>query len=611
MAAFSRAQTSVLLGALALSHASTGGAQAPSPASALDPIFVTATRSPQALQELIADVTYIGPDEIARAGAQSLAELLQRQPGVQIVVSGPPGSTTGAFLRGANSNQTLVLVDGLRVSSSSTGTSPLEAIPLDQIDHIEILRGPAASLYGADAIGGVIQVFTRRGGTGFAANASAGYGTYATSLFAGGVSGAAGAWRFALQAGHRQSAGFNAIWNPVNFSYNPDRDGYTNDNGSASLAYEFAPDQKLSAQFFKSRLNTQFDAGPNFDDRTFTDLESYAIASNNRLTSFWSSTLEAGASRDDSTSQTAFGPGRFDTLQRQYLWQNSFTLPLGSLSLAAVRREERLDSDAGFAVTSRNTNAVVGVYQLYEGPHALQANLRHDQSSQYGGQTSGAIAYACTLFPKTRVSASYGTGFKAPTFNDLYYPGFSNPNLQPETARNFEAALRYAGSEINAGVVAYRNRVQNLIVFECDAQFNCAPQNVASATLEGVTLEFQGVFASTTLKASMDFARPYDDATGNLLPRRARRYGALEATQALGPLQLGVQLAAASARYDDASNTRRMGGYAIVNLNAEYALSPNLSAYALLGNAFDKHYELAADYNTAGANLFGGLRYRY
>jgi vitamin B12 transporter len=611
MAAFLRARTTALLAALALSHAAGGRAQPPSAAAVLDPIFVTATRLPQPLTELIADVTYVGPEEIARAGAQNLAELLQRQPGVQIVVSGPPGSTTGAFLRGANSNQTLVLVDGLRVSASSTGTSPLEAIPLDQIEHIEILRGPAASLYGADAIGGVIQVFTRRGGAGLAANANAGYGTYATSLFAGGASGAAGAWKFAAQAGHRQSAGFNAIWNPVNFGYNPDRDGYTNDNGSASLSYEFAPDQQLSAQFFKSRLNTQFDAGTDFDDRTFTDLESYAVASRNRLTSFWSSTLEAGASRDDSISQTAFGPGRFDTLQRQYLWQNNFTLRLGALSLAAVRREERIDSDAGFSVTSRNTNAIVGVYQFYEGPHALQANLRHDQSSQYGGQTSGAIAYAYTLFPKTRLSASYGTGFKAPTFNDLYYPGFSNPDLQPETAHNLEAALRYAGSEINAGVVAYRNRVRNLIVFECDAQFNCAPQNVASATLEGVTLEVQGIFATTTVKASIDFARPYDDATGDLLPRRARRYGALEATQALGPLQIGMQLTASSARYDDAGNTRRMGGYAIVNLDVQYAVSSNLSVYAVLGNAFDKHYELAADYNTAGANVFAGVRYRY
>ena len=150
----------------------------------LDPVVVTAARSPQRLDQLLADVTVIGPEEIARAGAQSLADLLQRQPGVQIVTNGGPGSTTGVFLRGANAGQTLVLIDGLRVSSSSSGTTPFEAIPLDQIDHIEILRGPAASLYGSDAIGGVIQVFTRSGGNTFAANASAGYGTYNTSQFA-------------------------------------------------------------------------------------------------------------------------------------------------------------------------------------------------------------------------------------------------------------------------------------------------------------------------------------------------------------------------------------------------------------------------------------------
>jgi len=586
-------------------------AQTPPGTAVLDPVVVTAARSPQLLSDLIADVTYIGPDEIARAGAQSLAELLQRQPGVQIVVNGPPGSTSGAFLRGANTNQTLVLIDGLRVGSSSSGTPPLEAIPLDLIDHIEILRGPAASLYGADAIGGVIQVFTRSAGKGLAANATAGYGTYATSLVSGGASGTVDPWRLVVQAGHRQSAGFNAIWNPANFSYNPDRDGYTDDSVNASVSYAFAPQQTLAAQFLKSRLNTQFDAGPDFDDRTFTNVETYGVASRNRLASFWTSILEAGASRDDSTSQTSFGPSRFDTLQRQYSWQNDFTLPLGALSVAAIRREERLDTDAGFAVTSRDTNAIVGVYQLQEGPSALQANLRHDQSSQYGGVTSGAIAYAYTIIPGLRASASYGTGFKAPTFNDLYFPGFSNPDLQPETARNFEAALRYASRELTAGVVAYHNRVRNLIVFECDTQFNCAPQNVANATLEGVTLEFQGVFASTGVKASLDLSRPYDAATGTLLPRRARYYGALEATQTLGPLQLGVQLAASSARYDDAANTRRMGGYAIVNFTAEYVLAPSWTLFALVGNAFDKNYELAADYNTARANVFAGARYRY
>ena len=599
-----------IVGSLALAGALH--AQPAPPPTAIDPVLVTATRSPQVLTELIADVTYIGPDEITRAGAQSLAELLQRQPGVQIVTNGGPGSTTGVFLRGANSNQTLVLIDGLRIGSSSSGTAPFEAIPLDQIEHIEILRGPAASLYGADAIGGVIQIFTRSAGAGLAANASAGYGTYDTSDLTAGASGSIGAWRLALQGAHRQSAGFNAIWNPANVSYNPDRDGYTNDSGSARIAYRFAPDQDLSAQFFQSRLNTQFDAGqPYFDDRTITTVQSYAVESRNRLASFWMSTLGAGVSKDDSTSQTGFGPSRFDTMQRQYLWQNDFSLPRGSLSVAAIRREERLDTDAGFAVTSRNTNAIVGVYQLYQGPNSLQANLRHDQSTQYGGRTSGAIAYAYTIVPGLRASASYGTGFKAPTFNDLYFPGFSNPDLQPETARNFEAALRFANDQVNAGAVAYRNKVQDLIVFECDASFNCAPQNVANATLEGVTFEFQWLSGNTSVKASADFARPLDDATGNLLPRRARRYAALDATQSFGALQLGIQASATSARFDDAANNRRMGGYAIVNLTAQFAVTTRWTLFALLGNAFDKHYELAADFNVPGANIFGGVRFRY
>jgi len=585
-------------------------AQTP-PTALLDPVVVTAARTPQPLEQSLADLTVIGAEEIARAGAQSLAELLQRQPGVQIVANGGPGTTTGVFLRGANANQTLVLIDGLRVGSSSSGTAPFEAIPLAQIDHIEILRGPAASLYGADAIGGVIQIFTRTGGNALAANASAGYGTYATSQFSAGASGTDGPWRFALQGGYDRSAGFNAISNPANFSYNPDRDGYSNGSGSGNLGYSLAPEQALSAQFFYSRQNARFDAGPDFDDRTITTVQSYALASRNRLTAYWKSTLEAGVSSDDSRSQTGPGASQFKTVQRQYMWQNDISVPLGALSVALTRREERLDTDAGFPITGRNTNAVVGVYQLQYGASALQANLRRDDSSQYGGHTSGSLAYAYTIVAGLRASASYGTGFKAPTFNDLYYPLFSNPDLQPETARNFEVALRYAGNRVNAGAVVYRNRVSDLIVFGCDANFNCAPQNVAKATLEGVTLELQGIFGDTTVKGSADFARPYDDATGNLLPRRARRYGSLDATQAIGNLQIGAQIVASSARYDDGANTRRMGAYALVNFNAEYAWAKQWALFAVLSNAFDKHYELAADYSTPGANLFVGVRCRY
>jgi len=577
----------------------------------IDSLVVTAARWPQAPAELVADVTVISAAEIARAGVQSLAELLQRVPGVEIVANGGPASTSGAFLRGANSNQTLVLVDGQRIGSSTSGTAALEAIPLDAIDRIEILRGPASNLYGADAIGGVIQVFTRNGGDAFAAHASAGYGTYGTSALSGGVSGAAGAWRYALGAGHKQSAGFNTIVNPANFSFNDDRDGYRSDHIAGSVSYRFAPEQELSARLLKSRLNAQFDAEPGFDDRTVTTVENYALVSRNRLNAWWTSQLEAGQTGDSSDSRTGFGPGRFTTRQRLYLWQNDFVLPRGALGAALERREERVGGDTAFAVTSRDTNAAVAVYRLADGPQALQLNLRRDSSTQFGARTTGAIAYAYGFAPGWRASASYGTAFKAPTFNDLYYPGFSNPDLKPETARSAEAAMRYEAGAIAGGIVAYRNRVRDLIVFECDADFNCAPQNVAAATLQGVTLELKLRREATTATASIDLQRPEDDARGLLLPRRARRHAALVVEHPIGPLRLIAELSASSARFDDAENTRRMGGYALLNLLLEWPFAARWTAFARLGNALDKRYELAADYRTAGANGFAGVRWRY
>ena len=577
----------------------------------LDSLVVTAARWPQALSELVADVTVIGAEEIARAGAQSLAELLRRVPGVEIVMNGGPASTSGVFLRGANSNQTLVLIDGQRVGSSASGTAALEAIPIDVIDRIEILRGPASNLYGADAIGGVIQVFTRNGGDVFAAHASAGYGTYRTSVASGGVSGAAGAWRYALDVGHRQSDGFNAIANPANFSFNDDRDGYRGDDASGSVSLRLAPEQELSVRFLKSRLDAQFDAEPGFDDRTITTVDSLALASRNRLTGWWTSQLEAAQTDDISDSRTGFGPGRFTTRQRLYVWQNDFLLLRGSLGVALERREERVGGDAAFAINSRNTNAAVGVYRLAEGPHAVQLNLRRDDSAQFGARTTGALAYGYGFAPGWRASAGYGTAFKAPTFNDLYYPGFSNPDLKPETARNAEVALRYASEALAAGIVAYRNRVRDLIVFECDTDFNCAPQNVAAATLQGVTLDMRFRRGATVATASVDLQRPEDDASGLLLPRRARRHAALAVEHPLGPVQVRAELSASSARFDDAANTRRMGGYALINLLVEWPFEARWTAFARLDNLLDKHYELAADYRTAGATLFAGVRWRY
>jgi vitamin B12 transporter len=605
-----------LVAAIGIAPVVPSQAQVP---STLPPVVVTATRGSQPITDLLADVTVIGAEEIARAGALTITDLLQREPGVEIVRNGGPGAVSGVFLRGANAAQTLVLIDGMRVGSSSTGAATLEAIPLEQIERIEILRGPASSLYGADAIGGVIQVFTRRGTRTFTANASAGGGTHETWTASGGVAGSASSVSYAVQFGARASDGFNAIVDPTSSSYNPDRDGYTSESASANVSAQWAPRQTLDVRYLRNRLNAQFDAIADFDDRTITVLETWQIESRNALTQYWTSRLSAGFAVDDSLSKTGFGDFPFRTTQRQYAWQNEFDLARagaapGALTAGYERREERVAGNSGFAVTSRDTDALFAIYRVVRDAHALQANLRHDESTQFGGRTTGTIAYGYRLSPQWRVNASYGTAFKPPTFNDLYYPDFSNPSLAPETSRNFEAAVHWTGAidggAIDASVTAYRNRVRDLIVFQCDSS-GCAPQNVARATLEGVTAAAQlRLGKGTTARITLDFASPEDDDTGHLLPRRARRHGTLAVSHPIGAVRAGMEVVASSHRFDDAANTVPLSGYAIVNLIAEWQATPKLALHIRADNVFDRDYQLAAGYATGGATVFAGARWQ-
>lgn len=605
-----RARLAVLVAAMVPLAAS---AQAGGGVGRIEPVVVTAARAPQPVADLVADMTVIGPDEIARSGAQSLTELLQRQPGVEIVQNGGPGATSGVFLRGTNRGQTLVLIDGVRLASSTVGATSLEAIPLDQIERIEVLRGPASSLYGSDAIGGVIQVFTRRGAQQFSGNVSAGYGTYQTRSLAVGISGPMGPLMFALQAGGTRSDGFNAIVDPANFSYNPDRDGYSNENVSGSVGLDLAPGQTLNAQYFRNRLNNQFDGGPGYDDRTITTLESWQVGSVNRIAPWWKSTLTAGVGSDDSVSQTGFGEFPYQTVQRQYTWQNEFTLAFGSLIAGLERRVEKV-SGAEFAVDERSTNSVYGVYQFRDGPHALQANLRYDHSSQFDGKTTGAIAYGYRLSAAWRFTVSAGTAFKAPSFNDLYFPGFSNPDLQPETSRNIEAGAYWSESvgeaKLAARAIAWYNKVDQLIVFGCDENFNCRPENIDQALLKGVSLGGDVALRDTTIRGSVDLQSPEDERTGNLLPRRSRSHGALSLLQRFGPTLFGVEVVASGRRYDDPRNRIPLAGYGIVNLTLEWPVGHNVTLFARGNNVFDRDYQLAAGFNTGGAQYFAGLRWQ-
>jgi len=375
-----------------------------------------------------------------------------------------------------------------------------------------------------------------------------------------------------------------------------------------------APGHEATLQVLRNRLDAQFDGGPGFDDRTLTTLETWRVESRNRFHERWNSRLSIGESRDDSVSKSAFGDFPFRTRQRQYGWQNDVAVPKGNVSLAIERREESIDEDAGFAVRERNTNAVTGVWQFRHDGHAVQANLRHDRSDQYGGETTGAIAWGWRFAPDWRLTSSYGTAFRPPSFNDLFFPGFSNPALKPERSRNVEAGVywnrRIGDTQVAARAVGWRNEVDDLIVFQCDASFNCLPRNVADATLTGVTFGLDASWRDTTLQASLDLQDPKDRATGHLLPRRAKRHGVVALAQRFGPVRLGIEVVASSQRFDDAENLRRLSGYTIVNVTAEWQVGKGVALIARGDNVADRDYALASGFATPGAQAFVGVRWQ-
>lgn len=582
----------------------------------LAPVVVTATRSPMSMLNRLNDVSVIDSDAIAQSGQSSLVELLQQQHGLEISSNGGPQTASAVFIRGANSQQTLVLIDGQRFGSATLGGASLNAIPLGHVERIEILRGPASSLYGADAIGGVVNIITRKGDGPFKFNASAGYGSWDTFNLATGFSGKQAGLSYSLQLQHEKSDGYNAIQDVTNWSYNPDKDGYKRNSITGGLAYDWAAGHTLAFQVLHSDLNAQYDGGAGYDDKERLKASSLAVSSSDQLTEQWSSRLRLGQTIDNSKTDSSY-PAHFKTRQEQFSWQNDFALDAANnLSIAVENLKEKVLADSGFAVIleERSTRSLVGVYQLHLGDHRLQANLRHDDSSQYNGQTTGALQYGYQVLPTLRLAGSYGTGFRAPSFNDLYYPGYGQTTIRPEKSKNAEIGLYLNQGLFDASLVAYRNRVKDLI----EAQEHCTTpgypswcaNNVRNATLEGLSMSAKQTWDNTTANWSFDFQRPSDDDSGHLLARRAKKHASVGLSQKIEQWVVGAEWQGSGRRYEDPENTKPMGGYALVNLFASYQISPAWQVLARWNNVTNKDYELAKGYATPDSNVFVSVQFQ-
>lgn len=571
-------------------------------------VVVTATRQATRANELLADVSVLTRDEIAASGHSTLEQVLAGVAGLEYAANGGPGTNSSLFMRGANSSHTLVLIDGLRVGSASSGDVALARIPLELVERVEILRGPASSLYGADAIGGVVQIFTRRGADAPGFSASAGIGNRGTYAASAGLAGGDERFSWNFQLGQNGTDGVSALRNPANRSYNADRDGFRNRHFGANLAWQPARGHELGINLLRDSGLSDYDSSPKrsrFENDQ--DLASYSLYSRNRLAPNWTSTLRLGRSTDDATN---FVDGRstsvYRTDQDQVSWQNDIKLPVGQALVAAEYLRQQLSGTTAYPVDERSIRSLLAGWNGRIENHLLQFNLRRDDNSQFGGQTTGYAGYGYQLTPQWRVGAAYGTAFRAPSFNQLYYPdtgwGGGNANLKPERAKNAELSLNWERGLQRAGVVLFRNKVRDLIN-------GWPPANVGKALLEGAAFSYAGRLADWELAASLDLQRPRDEDTGKRLRRRADEQFKLRAAHAGGAWRYGGEWQLVGKRYDDEANTVRMGGYGLVNLFADYRIDRDWSLFARANNVFDKRYELADDYATLGASLFVGVRY--
>lgn len=582
-------------------------------AQSLAPVVVTASRTAQSVTEALPHTTVVTHDDIVNSQAPDLRSLLRGQAGVEFAANGGMGSNTTLFMRGANSNQVLILIDGVRVAGASGGTAQLANILPDEIDHIEVVRGNVSALYGSDAIGGVVQIFTKSGaGQAPAANAQVEYGSNNTRSGTVGYGGQVGDTTFNLTGSMFKTDGFSAINTKLRPTANPNDNPYENKSVSGQLKHKLTQDWDAGVAAYYSDSDLSYDGGGRTDDtHLLSKLYTLSAFANGKLTSAWTTHFKVAQSEDRSEGRKN---GRFDSLfstrNRQFNWQNEYALtPDHKLLFGTDWLQQELVSSS-YTAPSRNVFSVYGGYEGRIGRHQLQLNGRNDHYSDFGNQGSFFAGYGFYVTEQVKLIANVSNAFRAPTFNELYYPGFGQPNLQPERAKSAEAGVQV--DTVTAGllrVTAFETRYDDLIVSTPVGVGGLyLAQNVNKAKVQGVEASWRATVWGTDLGANVTFQNPVDETSNTQLLRRARRHASLDVGRNFGNWRFGGEWLVSSSRMD--SGSRRLGGYGIVNLNARYNIDKQWFVAARVENLFDKDYMLAYPYNTQGRAGFITLGWR-
>lgn len=581
----------------------------------LSPIVVTATRNAQTVDDSLASVTVITREEIERTQAGDLLELLTGKAGIDIINSGGRGKTSSLYLRGTSSEHVLVLIDGAKMGSATLGSVSFQHLPLSQIERIEIVRGPRSSLYGSEAIGGVIQIFTRKGKKGSSANASITVGRYRSTRITTGASMNNRDSTLSVQFGYDETGGFSAQkGNDV------DDDGYQNTSFSATFGHKFSNRISLDTSFVRAETKTEYDRWEPDIDYESKGLRQAATA---RLkytpTPEWEVTFGLDQGRDESQQfENTLKKDRFDTIQDRIYLQNDIMLNDDVLLVLGFDRQtDTISSNIDYAETSRDNTGVFVQHQWFMQNADILFALRNDNNEAFGNKTTGNIAWGYHLNKTTRLLASYGTAFRAPTFNALYYPISGNPELSPEESTSSEigiSGIQYWG---NWNINLYHTEINDLINWACvppcdDSNFLSdiwKPLNIGKARIRGLEAGITTRIQKWTIASTLSLVDPEDVNTGNKLQQRAFRTARIDIDRNSKIFSAGISIFGQGFRYTNTLNSGRLDSYYLINLRASYSVSKQWMLRLKLDNLRNEDYELKESYNTAGRSIFATISY--
>ncbi len=585
-------------------------------AEQLSGIVITADRMQQSASSVSASSTVIDRQSIEQSQANSVTELLRSQVGVDVVSSGGVGKLSSVFLRGANSGQTLVLIDGVRVGSATTGSFDWANLSTADIERIEIIRGPQSSLYGADAIGGVIQIFTRKGKKGIRVHAQAETGSYATHSAALHLDGATEAGiHYALTTDALTSKGISAAAN------GKEPDAYHRNSVSGRIGIPLAQGElELIARSVRGRNG--LDGGFPFGDvLNYNSINTQSLISakfSHPISDSFESSLQISRSTDKSVGSdpvNSFNNSDFRTQIDQISWQNH--LDLETLSLVTGIDFFTSKGDSSSAPLHKKMRQAAGFALLGwdAGWADLNASIRYDSNSISANQTTYKAGMALHPAEGLKVSFNYGTGFKAPSLNDLYFPSSAwssgNPLLRPETSKGWDAGVSYQQQqgdlETAFAFTWFQQNYQDLIAWQATPAFFYTPSNIGSARSQGLELEANISYQGHYLKANWTYLDAKDRTTGTQLPRRAKESGNITVGTNIANLQAAVLWHLVGARYSSPNHKKPMAAYQKVDLRLSYAINKHWSLTAKGDNLENKTYEEVSGYGVRGRSWYGGL----